>query len=129
MTFLKIKLDEVTAVWQAENGALELRLSHGFRMDSNDLAGKLYSKVTSFRVPNGSIKLLLSKAVASSDWQEAADITFDANIDIYSAPRDWRKKAQAQAEFLAAQDGLTYRAFFLYMPDDTIPKDTLAPGP
>lgn len=128
MTFLKIKLDEVTAVWHTQNVAVEIRLPSGFRMDSNDLAGKLYSKVTSFRVPNASMKFLLSKAVGSSDWHEAADIAFDANIDIYSAPQGWRKRAQAQAEFLAAQDGHTCRAFFLYMPDQSVPKDTLAPG-
>lgn len=128
VTFLKIKLDEVTAVWHAGGAVAELRLPNGFRMDSNDLAGKLYSKVTSFRVPAASVKLLLSKAIRSSEWHEAADMTLDANIDIYSAPQNWRQKAQAQAEFLAAQDGHTCRALFLYMPDQTIPTDILAPG-
>lgn len=97
-------------------------------MDSNDLAGKLYSKVTSFRVPSASVKLLLSKAARSSEWHEAASMVLDANIDVYSAPQNWRQKAQAQAEFLAAQDGHTCRALFLYMPDQTIRTDTMAPG-
>lgn len=128
VTFLKIALDELTTVWHAENAAVEVRLPQGFRMDSNDLAGKLYNKVTSFRVPDASLKLLLSKPASSYDWYETAEVMFDVNLDIYSAPPNWRQKAQAQAEFLAAQDSHTCRAFFLYMPDQSVPSDTLAPG-
>lgn len=128
VTFLKIALDEATVVWHADNAAVEVRLPEGFRMDSNDLAGKLYSKVTSFRVPDVSVKFLLAKSPSSVEWHEAANLSCDAHIDIYTAPIGWREKAQAQAEFLAAQDGHTCRALFLYMPDETVPNDTLAPG-
>lgn len=128
MTFLKIALDEFTVVWQADTVALEFRLPSGLRMDDNDLAGRLYSKVTSLRIPDASMKVLLSKGSGSSDWHEAASAELDANIDIYSAPLGWRDRAQAQAEFLAAQDGHTCRALFLYMPDQSVPNDALAPG-
>lgn len=127
VTFLKIALDDATIVWQADNVAVEIRLPHGLRMDSNDLAGKLYSKVTSLRIPEVSMKMLLSKANCS-EWHEAADLVLDAYLDNYAAPVGWRERAQAQAEFLAKQDGHTCRALFLYMPDQSVPNDTLAPG-
>ena len=128
VTFLKIVMDEITFVWHADNAAVELRLPHGLRMDSNDLAGKHYSKVTSVRIPDGSMKMLLGKPSAPSEWLEAAEVTFDAFLDNYSAPLGWRERAEAQAQFLAKQDGHTCRAVFLYMPDQTVPNDTLAPG-
>jgi hypothetical protein len=128
VTFLKIVLDEITLVWQADSAAVELRLPNGLRMDSKDLAGKLYSKVTSVRIPDGSVKMLLSKPSSPSEWHEVAGVTLDAYIDNYSAPLGWQERAQAQAEFLAKQDGHTCRVLFLYMPDQAVPNDTLAPG-
>ena len=43
----------------------------------------------------------------------------------HSPPRNER---WIQSEFLAAQDSHTGRAIFLYMPDQSIPYDALAPG-
>ena len=128
MTFLKLCVNHFNLVWHVQNTAVEVALTRGLRLDSNDLAGNLYSKVTSIRVPEVAVKFLLARDVTSRDWYEAMDIALDANIDIYSAPPGWRKKAKAQAEFLAAQDGHTGRAIFLYLPDQTVPNDTLAPG-
>ncbi|GJE95456.1 hypothetical protein PsYK624_116400 [Phanerochaete sordida] len=128
VTFLKIALGEVAVIWQADRAALEFRLPNGLRVDNNDLAGKLYSKVTSLRIPDASLKLLLANDAVSNGWHEAGSAELDADIDIYSAPLGWRERAQAQAEFLAAQDGHTCRALFLYMPNQPVPNDTLAPG-
>lgn len=118
----------LNVVWNAGSVAVELALPRGLRLDTNDLAGQAYSKVTSFRVPSVCLKILLAANEPSGVWHEALECTADANMDIYSAPSNWREKAKIQSEFLAAQDSHTGRAIFLYMPDQSVPYDSLAPG-
>lgn len=115
-------------VWRAGDAAVELALPNGFRIDTNDLAGEFYSKVTSFRIPHASLKLLVTSNTTPSVWHEALGFVADSNIDMYSAPYNWREKAKVQSEFLATQDSHTGRAMFLYMPDQSVPYDVLAPG-
>lgn len=125
---MKVTIDEANFVWQVENAAAEISLPQGLRLDYNDVAGKSYSKVTSIRVPKASLKILLSKSVEPNEWHEAAAIDLDLNVDLYSAPANWPDKARAQIEFLAAQDSHTGRAMFLYLPDQSLPHDTIATG-
>ncbi|KAH9935463.1 uncharacterized protein B0H18DRAFT_1114206 [Fomitopsis serialis] len=94
VTFLKASLGSAFLVWLAGDGAIEIAFPDGLRFDSNDLAGGSYMKVMSIRVPTG--------------------LTFDVNLDVYSAPPGWQKKAQDQTSFVNTQDGLTGRANCLY---------------
>ena len=128
MTFVKISLDSMNVVWHTDDVAMEVALPSGFRMDSNDLAGRSYSKVQSFRVPQILVRMLIHGADTPSVWHEALELDADANIDVYSAPTNWPEKAKVQSEFLAAQDSHTGRAMFLYMPEQAGPYDELAPG-
>ena len=128
VTFVKISLDEFNVVWHAGEAALEIALPSGFRMDTNDLAGQFYSKVSSFRVPEVRVRTLLGSDPRASVWYGAAEFNADFNIDVYSAPANWPEKAKIQSEFLATQDSQTGRAIFLYMPDQTAQYDSLAPG-
>ncbi|KAI0699566.1 hypothetical protein BC835DRAFT_1412549 [Cytidiella melzeri] len=128
VTFLKVAVDQFNLVWHVDNAAAELSLPKGLRLDFNDLAGKSHKSVTSVRVPQASVKLLLSRAAEMNDWHEAMNVLLDLNVDLYSAPTGWMKKAQAQAEFLVAQDSYTERVMFLYKPDQALPFDTLATG-
>ncbi|KAI0093075.1 hypothetical protein BDY19DRAFT_882324 [Irpex rosettiformis] len=128
VTFLKVTVDQLNLVWQIDNAAAELSLPKGLRIDVNDVGGKFYKSVTSIRVPLAIAKLLVSQSVGASDWHEAMCARMDVNIDIYSAPPGWKEKAQAQMEFLVAQDSHTERVMFLYMPDEALPYDTLATG-
>ncbi|KAI0645908.1 hypothetical protein C8Q79DRAFT_910949 [Trametes meyenii] len=129
VTFLKVQIDAVNAVWAAGEAAVELALPSGLRFDSNDLAGKTFRKVTSLRVPEGSIKLLLSLKQGHSRWIEAADAQFDIDLDIYSAPPQWRDSAKHQTQFIAKQDVLTRRAKVLYASeDDPASTSRLRPG-
>ena len=128
MTFLKLSVDEVNLVWQVDNAAAELSMPRGLRLDTNDVPGKAYSKVTSIRAPEASLKILLCKAADLNEWHEAMAVEMDMNVDLYSAPKDWPEKAKAQLEFLAAQDSHTGRATFLYMPDQAVPHDTITTG-
>ena len=115
-------------MWHTDAAALSISLPRGLRMDSNDLAGQSHSKVQSFRVPQVILKMLLAPEAPETTWLEALELVADVNADIYSAPPNWREKARIQSEFLAAQDSHTGRAIFLYMPDQSIPYDALAPG-
>ncbi|KAI0762082.1 hypothetical protein BD413DRAFT_680921 [Trametes elegans] len=129
VTFLKVQVDTVNAVWLAGDAAVELTLPGGLRLDMNDLAGKSFRKVTSIRLPDGAAKLLLSSKQDRTRWIEAADVRVDADIDIYSAPIGWRESAQLQTDFIIKQDALTGRARILYAhEEDSTEASVLRPG-
>lgn len=119
---------QVNVIWHADNAAVEVAIREGIRLDRNDVAGALYSKITSVRVPHTSFKLLLQSEIDKEEWLEAMNIQGDFNVDWYTAPIGWQGKAKAQMSFLAAQDSHTGRAMFLYMPDQSLPYDTISPG-
>ena len=98
---------------------MKLALPDGLRFDSNDLAGQSYMKVTSIRIPTGSIKVLNQTRERSKDWHDTAGLTFDMYMDMYAAPPGWREKAEQQRAFVNAQDYLTSRASCLYAQGDT----------
>ncbi|KAI0665956.1 hypothetical protein C8Q78DRAFT_985325 [Trametes maxima] len=120
VTFLKVQIDAVHAVWAAGEAAAELALPNGLRFDSNDLAGKTFRKVTSLRIPEGSVKVLLSRKQDRARWIEAADAQLDIDLDVYSAPPNWRDSADRQTRFIAEQDVLTQRAKILYTHEDNL---------
>ncbi|KAI0358672.1 hypothetical protein OH77DRAFT_1587674 [Trametes cingulata] len=129
VTFLKVTVDTVNAVWLVGEAAAELNLPEGLRFDMNDLAGKSYRRVTSLRLPEGTTRLLLASKQDHSRWLEAADMQFDVDVDIYSAPAGWRESARRQTDFIAEQDALTGRAKALYMlEDDLTEASILRPG-
>lgn len=121
-------MDAANVIWLADSVALELLLPRGLRIDTNDLAGQSHGKVQSIRVPHAALRMLLANDSSTVAWSEALEFVADANIDMYSAPPGWREKARVQSEFLAEQDSHTGRAIFMYMPDQFIPYDALAPG-
>ena len=94
--------------------SLQLCLPHGIKFDSNDLAGNSYKKITEIRVSQAVFRALLRSEVRRESWLEAGSVSFDMGVDIYSSPQGWNKAAEAQASFVAAQDALTRRAWFLY---------------
>ena len=129
VTFLKVTVDSINAVWSVGNAAVELSLPEGLRIDTNDLAGKTYRKVTGLRLPQATVKLLLSAKQDRTRWIEAADARLDVDIDIYSAPLGWQEAAGRQTRFIATQDAITGRARILYTPEDpNVPVHKLRPG-
>lgn len=110
MTFLKFSLESFDAIWLAGQSAIQISISDGLKLNSNDLAGKLHRKVTSLRLPRASIKVLLAPTPDRNIWLEAAELVADGYLDIYSSPRGWQETAREQASFVAAQDFLTGRA-------------------
>ena len=60
---------------------------------------------------------MLASPTVQSLWYEAAHVTADAYLDIYSAPPGWREKAAKQTAFIAKEDRETRRVAFLYDPE------------
>lgn len=83
-------------------------------LEMNDLASKRYRKVTTLRVPQANIKVLITTSTGLQSWLEAANFSGDANLDVYSAPTGWQESARKQEEYIRVQDILTGRAKFLF---------------
>jgi len=118
VTFLKISLNALDAIWLAGHAALEVSLPCGLSLEMNDLAGTYYRRVTSLRVPQVCLKVLITTPSGRHTWLEAAQFASDASLDIYSAPAGWRESGRVQADHILSQDVLTGRAKFLF---DTLP--------
>jgi hypothetical protein len=114
VTFLKFSLDALDATWLAGHAALEVSLPRGLSLEMNDLAGTYYRKMTSLRVPQICLKVLITTPSGRHTWLEAAQFASDANLDIYSAPAGWRESRSVQADYIRSQDVLTGRAKFLF---------------
>ncbi|TFK54421.1 hypothetical protein OE88DRAFT_1676060 [Heliocybe sulcata] len=119
VTFLKVSADAGVLVWLAGNSALEIRIPQGLSLNTNDLAGELHRKVTTLRLPGAVVKAFKSSGPPRRQWSEAASLTVDLYLDMYSRPEGWQQAARAQAEFVSAQDVLTGRAKVLYAQDPT----------
>jgi hypothetical protein len=116
VTFLKLALIAVDITWRAGNAALILSLPCGVKVDSNDLGGLYYRKITSLRIPEIRIKILLTPVLKSNRWLEAAEIVADAFLDIYASPLGYRDMAQAQLAYVEEQDRPTGRAQRMFSP-------------
>ncbi|KZT28945.1 hypothetical protein NEOLEDRAFT_1057065 [Neolentinus lepideus HHB14362 ss-1] len=114
VTFLKVSVDAIAFVWLAGDSALEILVPQGLSLNTNDLAGKLYRKVTTLRLPEAMAKGLRSSGPARRLWLEAVSFTVDLNLDMYSRPDGWQQTAHTQAGFVSTQDVLTGRAKILY---------------
>jgi hypothetical protein len=110
VTFLKITVRAVDVTWKAGLAAMVVRLDQGLKFDSNDLGAHHYRRVTSIRIPHISSKVLLTASAERNVWLEAAEIVFDAYLDIYSAPKGHRLTTRAQLAFVEEQDRPTGRA-------------------
>ncbi|OCH88869.1 hypothetical protein OBBRIDRAFT_779350 [Obba rivulosa] len=114
VTFTKVTIESIVAVWTEGPAAIELSLPDGLKIDTNDLPGMSYSKVNIVRAPSASLKALLASKTSRHKWHEAMSVSFDANLDIYSTPSGWEERAQKQRAFVAEQDRPTGRVKFIY---------------
>lgn len=114
VTFLKLNLKSLDVGWMLYKTSLQVFLPQGIKFDYNDLAGHSYKKVIEVRVSQAVVRALLRTGVHRETWLEAGSIAFDVGVDIYSSPEGWWEAAKAQTNFVATQDALTRRAWFLY---------------
>ena len=96
--------------WKAGLASMVVCFEHGLKFDSNDLGAHHYRRVLSIRIPHISSKVLLTASIERNVWLEAAEIIFDAYLDIYLAPKGHRLTTRAQSTFVEEQDRLTGRA-------------------
>lgn len=114
VTFLKLTLEYLDVAWVADQTSIHICLSQGVKLDYNDLAGNNHKKLTEIRIPEGAVRALVCSAMRRETWLEAGSLSFDMGVDLYSSPTGWREAAKAQTAFVATQDALTRRAWFLY---------------
>lgn len=122
VTFLKVSLASLDVTWKAGHASLVISLPRGLKLNTNDLGGQFHRKLTSLRVPQVFVKILLASQSEQSSWLEAAEFAGDGHLDIYSSPAGWQEKAQEQAEFIEQEDSLTGRAtrmFGILRPDNS----------
>ena len=110
VTFYKIAVKTIEATWKAGQAALLVRFPKGMSFNRNDLGTNQYKRITSLCLPDMSVKVLLTKTPKSNLWLEAAEITTEAYIDIYSSPYNHQALTRAQLAFVVEQDSLTGRA-------------------
>lgn len=108
VTFVKVSLGSVNVLWKAGTAALILTVPQGLKIDYNDLGGQYHKNMTSIRLPQFSIRMLLDYN-KSNTWLEAAEIIADVFLDIYSSPVSWREMSAVQSEFVREQDRPTGR--------------------
>ena len=101
-------------VWLAGQSAVIVTMPIGLQLSSNDHAGKFHRKLTSLRLPSIAVKLVLANGLRRTSWVETMHLFSDAYIDIYSSPLGWANTAQAQVQFVRAQDILTGRTDALF---------------
>ena len=82
----------------------------GLNVDANDLGCEDHQRVTSLRIPDIVVKLLVSGKQDRSPWLEAAVFETHLSMDIYSAPRQHRSHTRKQTAFIHEQDAPTGRA-------------------
>jgi hypothetical protein len=114
VTLLKLSVASVDAAWVAGQSAVVLSVPNGITFTSNDRASLYYRKLLSVRIPSISLKMMLSYGPRRAFWVEAAELLWDAYLDIYLCPRGWKESARAQAAFVQSQDELTGRAKVLF---------------
>lgn len=115
-TFVRLSVVGLDITWQAGCASLTISLPLGISVDNNDLGGRYHRKVTSIQIPEICVKTLLTASKEGSDWLEAAEITADAFLDIYTSPRGYHAMAQAQIAYIEEQDQLTGRAKQMFGP-------------
>lgn len=95
---------------RAGQAALVFNLPRGIKLNSNDLGGRFHRKLTSLKVPDIHVKVLLTCQPHKSRWAEVANFSADAYADVYTAPRGYREIARSQIAYIQEQDRLTGRA-------------------
>lgn len=110
VTFLKLSIESVDVTWLAGLSAIQISLSQGLSVDNNNVPGKQHQSVTSIQAPQVVCRILLTSETARPSWLEAAEISFDVYLDIYSAPKGWKERGIKQSEFIREQDKPTGRA-------------------
>lgn len=96
-------------MWKAGFAAAVFSLPQGAKLATNDLGGSRFKKLLSLQVPRLLIQVLLTASSEKKPWLEAAALTADVFLDVYSCPEGWRTLAQKQIEFVEKQDALTNR--------------------
>jgi hypothetical protein len=102
-------MQSLHAVWNAGRAVAHLSLTQGLKVQTNNVAGRNYSSVTSIAAPVVDLKVLHRSPSNEHLWSQVAHARLNLGLDMYSAPPGWEETAHKQREFLAEQDAATGR--------------------
>ncbi|KIL66260.1 hypothetical protein M378DRAFT_192008 [Amanita muscaria Koide BX008] len=114
VTFVKVSVKGCDATWRTDHAALSIELPNGFTIDNNDLGSQYHQKVTSVRIPDILLRLLLRGKRERLPWLEAAVLETHIDVDIYGAPRQHRDHTRKQIAFVQEQDRPSGRAHGIF---------------
>jgi hypothetical protein len=112
VTFLKFSVSSINIVWRVQKAAFEVRSPNGFTISTNNLAGRHHQGLTSLQLPAASVIIFHRGHSGSRSWTEAAVISGDAYLDMYSPPKESPSKL-TRAEFIQSQDVITNRTLWI----------------
>jgi hypothetical protein len=124
VTFLKLRLNSLRLNVETDDTSLAIVLPDGFQLSLNDMPTDSRAGLISIIIPEGQVQALLQASKDGQIWLEAAAATFDAAIDVYSRPYNWKTNGKKQLDFVRVQDSLTRRVPFIYEPGCTYGKLT-----
>ncbi|THU95661.1 hypothetical protein K435DRAFT_829044 [Dendrothele bispora CBS 962.96] len=108
LTFLKLTLETADIIWKAGGAILAFSIPLGLQLESNDMGGSFHRKLLSVALPRLNVKFLLEYPGVNHLF-EAADVTTDFFLDVFSSPSGWGEKSAVQADFVLGQDLSTGR--------------------
>lgn len=110
VTYVKLSLKALNVTCLAGAAAVDLDVSKGLTLHTNDLQGQLCGKSLSLRLPVASVKALVTLDTSRKSWSEAAAMDLDFALDWFTSPKT---SCNPQGTFLHEQDLLTQRAQYL----------------
>lgn len=110
VTYVKLSLKALNATCIAGVAVIDVDVSQGLTLHTNDLQGRLCGKFLSLRLPLASIKGLVTSDTSRRSWAEVAALDFDITLDSFTCPKT---NHNPQSAFLREQDLLTQRAEYL----------------
>ena len=117
-----MSVTSIDMVWRVGKTAVEIRCPQGFTTSTNNLAGKYHQTLTSLRLPRVAATVFLRRDTDSSrSWMEAATISGDIFLDVYSSPHQ-SSRGLAQDRFIRSQDAITKRT--LWIPREVVRGDS-----
>ncbi|KAG8213869.1 hypothetical protein J3R82DRAFT_10613 [Butyriboletus roseoflavus] len=111
LTYVKLSLKALKVTCLAGAAAVDLDVSKGLTLHTNDLQGQLCGKSLSLRLPLASVKALVTSDTSRKSWSEAAAMDFDFVLDSFTCRETNRNP---QGTFLHEQDLSTQRARHLF---------------
>jgi hypothetical protein len=97
-----------------KESAVSIALAEGVNLDLSTWATRSCGSSIGILIPSVAVHILHRDVTTRGSWQSVAEAHSGASIDVYQAPKDWRRNAAAQQSFIRKEDAETRRVAYLY---------------